>query len=295
MRSVAVVLGFACASFGALLGACFLTIDDSKIRHDGSDAAIDASVDGAIDAAIDASLDGASDALDGACPPRMIEVPIPGDSGAHYCIDETEATLDDYGAFIDAAEPPAPGSQPPACAWNTSFKPPGWGTGSTGNRAVGELERCDAFAFCKWAGKRLCGRIGGGSVDSSGATKAPESQWFNACSRGGTRVYPYGDSYDAAVCAGDDYTPTPTGPLPVRTATGCVGGYDGIFDMSDNVGEFIDSCSTDKLCDGGPECELCWLVGGGFHDPEAGLRCAYVNQVKRKSQYDDNGVRCCTP
>jgi formylglycine-generating enzyme required for sulfatase activity len=281
----ALAFGIACTSAAASLIACFVTIDDSKIRHDGDDAAGDA--------AVDAALDAPTDVLDGDCPNAMVKVPF-GDAG-FYCVDSTETTLDEYGAFVDAADPPAAGSQVAACAWNASFKPPGWGNGTVGNRPVGGLDWCDAYAYCKWAGKRLCGRIGGGALDPNGATNAGEGQWFTACTRNGARAYPYGASYEAGVCVGRDWMPMPQGPEPVGKATACVGGYDGIFDMSGNVEELIDSCLPDKLCDGGPECELCIMMGGGWANRGTDMSCSYENQVLRKGQYDDNGVRCCWP
>ena len=59
---------------------------------------------------------------------------------------------------------------------------------------------CDAYAYCKWAGKALCGKIGGGPNLPADANYAPADAWYNACSEGGTRAYPYGATYDAAAC-----------------------------------------------------------------------------------------------
>jgi sulfatase modifying factor 1 len=298
MRAAVVLGALTAVGAGA---ACFVGIDESLIGRDaGSDGAVDA-------AARDASADaGGSDAAapaegavesgsDRGCPAAMIAVLPAGDASARpYCVDSTEVTNATYAAFLAAAEPPAPGSQPGECAWNTTFVPMGWTGSNAPQHPVVGLNWCDAWAVCAWQGKHLCGAIDGGSVDPSGAvTNAPESQWFNACSGGGTRTYPYGDTFDAQACVGSAYMPTPSGPLPVGQATGCAGGFAGLWDMSGNVEEFVDSCSSMKLCDGGPECELCVLLGGGFHDPGSRLACAYVNLVLRSGQYDDNGARCC--
>lgn len=283
------VVGAACACTVALLAACLVTIDDSKIRQDASDSGADAFGEASVDARVDV--------LDGGCPSGMLAVPTPGDSGARYCIDTTEAALDQYAAFLATSEPPAAGTQPVECDWNTSYKPRDWSASSTGNRAVSGLDWCDARAYCKAAGKRLCGHLGGGPVAFfAGAANPSESEWANACTRGGTRTYPYGSTYDGQKCMGSDHAPAPQAPGPVGNAS-CVGGFDGLFDMSGNVGEFLDSCSTEKdpSCDGGHECELCVLIGGGFQDHDATLRCGYVNQLDRSGQYGDNGVRCCWP
>src|SRR5262249_40663852 len=110
------------------------------------------------------------------------------------------------------------------------------------DRPVHAVDWCDAFAYCAWAGKRLCGRIAGGSVDPTfGTDLASESEWYNACSRGGQHAYPYGDTYDPRACNGLEYG-AGTGPqLPVGSLSSCTGGFAGLFDMSGNVSEWEDS------------------------------------------------------
>ena len=47
---------------------------------------------------------------------------------------------------------------------------------------------CQAYGFCKSAGKRLCGRIGGGANAFTDYASAAASQWYNACSKVGTQA-----------------------------------------------------------------------------------------------------------
>jgi formylglycine-generating enzyme required for sulfatase activity len=127
-----------------------------------------------------------------------------------YCIDQTEVTNAQYGAFL----PTAPATQIPECSWNTSFAPQTAATTCVSplpydpvNRAsypVSCVDWCDAYAYCVAAGKRLCGAIGGGAVAAASTTDANQSQWYRACSAAGARRYPYGNQYQPMHCQGVD-------------------------------------------------------------------------------------------
>jgi formylglycine-generating enzyme required for sulfatase activity len=273
------------------LAGCPLSIDEGLLARDGSVA----DVTSESDAPSGAEAADAGDAGDGGCPPAMIEVPSP-DGGPSFCVDATEVTSKAYKAFLAAADPPQPGSQPqPQCSWNTSYSS-GVALGPD-ESPVHAVNWCDAYAFCSWASKRLCGAIGGGPTSFDGYPGSPSaSQWFNACSQGGQNAFPYGNQYQPTWCNG---APLDAGGLvPVASLPHCEGGYPGLFDMSGNVSEFLDSCSTtpDTSCGTGDDCDLCLLVGGGFlsgADGGSNIACAYANEVYRKSQYVDNGLRCC--
>jgi formylglycine-generating enzyme required for sulfatase activity len=300
---------------GSLLTGCLLSIDESLLDRD---AAVDATTLDVVNAEGGGAVD-AADAIRGAdgaggggdaqesgsvtdadaslpeagCPAGMVQVPAPG-GGKPYCVDSTEVTNKAYGAFLAVAEPPDASSQIAECAWNTSFEA---GTLGADNLPIGSINWCDAYAYCAWAGKRLCGAVGGGSYPFANGYPSLASQWYAACSRGGAQVYPYGNTYQRTTCNGrplDAGTMLPVGSLP-----GCEGGYPGIFDMSGNVSEFIDSCDTTPQsgCGStGPECDLCLLVGGGFLSGGAdgsNIACTYPNEVYRNSHYVDNGFRCC--
>lgn len=206
----------------------------------------------------------------GACANGMIRA-------GRYCIDATEVTNGAYASFlaVDGGERPAP------CSWKTSFEPDEWDPAAPPALPVVGVDWCDAYAFCAWAGKRLCGGIEGGSA----AFGQPDaSQWFEACSKSGSRIYPYGDTYQINVCCTEANSPVAAG-----SRASCVGGFAGLFDMSGNVREWEDSCATND-----PSAP-CSIRGGGFDSEESDSTCATRDQKPRDKREENVGFRCCGP
>jgi formylglycine-generating enzyme required for sulfatase activity len=247
---------------------------DTGAAGDGGDGA---ALDGSDAGAACASIHG----------PSMVRVA--GTTGVTFCIDSTEVTNLQYAAFA-ATNFPLTTSQSAACQWNGSFL-----LGAVpdlvghGNNPVANLDWCDAQTYCAWAGKRLCGRIAGGAELTVELDNAGISQWYAACSSAGTRVYPYGATYSANACNGEQSGSIADPTIAVGTAT-CVGGSPGLFDMSGNVQEWADSCTTA----GTPDKDPCLLRGGGAVDTAGGLRCAVKLEAKRSQQAKDIGFRCCS-
>jgi hypothetical protein len=102
----------------------------------------------------------------------MVEVTS---ASGRYCIDSTEVTNAHYAAFLAMSPTPSSGWPAPV---------------DQGRHPVTFVDWCDAFAFCRWAGKRLCGKIGDGANAPADLANAAKSQWFNACTAGGTKAYP---------------------------------------------------------------------------------------------------------
>jgi formylglycine-generating enzyme len=240
----------------------------------------------------DGGLDASADA--GGCPsgrgPTMVDL-------GGFCIDSTEVTESQYAAFITAKGSDTSG-QPTSCAWNTSYAPRTSG-GCTPtsfdptarpNHPVKCVDWCDAYAYCAWAGKRLCGRVTGGPLTPGSALGA----WQAACSSEGTRTYPYGNNYIGNYCVTSDYDgvsgyqPGTDVPRPVASLPTCEGGYPGIWDMSGNLYEWEDSCQTSN----GAE-DTCQIRGGSFQQMGATCAAAWTDHRDGRNAAGHIGIRCC--
>lgn len=208
---------------------------------------------------------------------------VPGPGGGTFGIDSTEVTRDQYQAWLATA--PSTGGQSTTCSANTDFTPTcEWPPGTKGGHPVVCVDWCDAYAYCAAVGKRLCGKIGGGAVPLADNKDPAQSQWYAACSSGGTNDYPYGDTYNATHChGGDTGTTVPVASLPKCQSS--TAGYAGVYDLSGNVGEWIDSCSFG-----------CTILGGAYGNfaPETFLRCDGAGSSHPTTASSKRGFRCCS-
>jgi len=213
-------------------------------------------------------------------------------SDGTYCIDSTEVTNTQYQAFLTSGVMPQSLALPPGCSGQTDFQPRD-STGSVVQFGPGQelfpvnnVSWCDAYAFCAWAGKRLCGQIGGGPLaPGQYEWNAAQSQWYNACSKGGTLLYPYGNTYNQMTCGGGGGTASPLENVAFRP--GCVGGYPGIHDLSGNVWEWAD------VCPGNLPTDMCHVYGGSFDGAPGDLACTGWRPWKRTTGANNIGFRCC--
>jgi formylglycine-generating enzyme required for sulfatase activity len=224
--------------------------------------------------------------------PAMIFIP-PGAMGspASYCIDSTEVTMGQYNGWLNANPPPTFDGQPEDCSGNIAYAPDETGNecsldpfNPTGKASfpVTCIDWCDAVAYCAWAGKHLCGRIGGGEYDPADASDAAVSEWYRACSHAGDFVYPYGPVFHDQNCG----EPGPDGEtVSVTSKTKCKGGYEGLFGMSGNVWEWDNICKAE---------DACLHRGGSFWEDSGELRCDTESYVHGRGSYNTNvGFRCC--
>jgi formylglycine-generating enzyme len=215
-----------------------------------------------------------------------------------YCIDRTEVTRSQYQVWINTNPPTS--EQISECTWNDSFAPDSTCMsssdvchGSCGNHPQPCVDWCDAYAYCRAVGKRLCGRIGGAATPWDSATDSTQSQWYSACTSHGLTAsgYPYGPTYNAEACNGDDNSTTDHATIVVGSLSTCQasGAYAGVFDLSGNLSEWEDSCQ-------GPGDNLgrCRLRGGTFHATATELKCGPFANGYRGYTYSWIGFRCCS-
>jgi hypothetical protein len=319
----------ACGSLAGTLAACELAYPLNGYAGEGGidgsapDRAVspqDAAVDGGRngrDAHVDRSVavdgSGASDAQDaadasdakvhaetshdgGGCG-RFVRGPAMVPAGS-ICIDSTEVTQAQYQSFLSARGADA-GGQKPECSWNTDWKVDTakctFDPSGMADYPVVGIDFCDAAGFCAWAGKRLCGLIGGGVVpgttDAGVLDNPGQSEWVAACSHDGMHEWPYGNTFKPNACNGGEHSGTPRTTVPVGTTPGCVGGYPGIYDMAGNVHEWEDACDNTSVDDSGAS-DICAFRGGSYHDTVKDS--CFTDYAWARSMVDcDIGIRCC--
>lgn len=227
---------------------------------------------------------------DGECGWVKPESPGPMVNVGPYAIDATEVTRAQYLKFVLAMGDTPSGSLP-ECAENLWYSPEFvWPLLDRPDHPVVGVDWCDAYDYCKWAEKRLCGRIGGGANPFEELEGDPHGQWFDACSSGGKYIYPYGDSFapDACNCMKQMSTDS---TAAVGSYAGCSSPdapYSGIHDLSGNVQEWEDSCQETSFQGS------CRLRGGGFFMDMQYLRCDYLDNAPRSMAMESIGFRCCS-
>jgi hypothetical protein len=222
------------------------------------------------------------------CPTKMVTIPLSG--GGTSCIDATEVTYADYKVFLDA-NPPL-NQQPAYCVgWNQTYIPAQWPPPAADlYKPVVTVDFCDAYAYCKYAGKELCGKVGGGSVDPAAFDDFKQDAWYNACSAQGTNVYPYGDAFVSNACTGAPSSGSiPVwDPIQMKPIDGCQGGAIGLHQMSGNVAEWEDACAG-----AAGDTDTCHVRGGSYLSTMNALRCDADDTRARSYQGADVGFRCC--
>ncbi len=247
---------------------------------------------------------------------------LPAIDGSYYCMDVRETTRAEYDAFLEANGRDLSG-QPKECAWNKSYTPEllypdddrypsdlcpaeHW-NGMRPNQAVSCVDFCDAYAYCEWAGKRLCGVTGAGKdiykteEDQDHKPTIPDRpfldlEFVNACSQVGKTKYSYGDTYEPGRCMDQQWLED-RGPESLdvtdtasRQCNGTIEPFDEVYDLSGGVREWQNFCSQDST----PEGLGCFAKGYSLLDerkePEP---CELMGIVSPRSITRSKGIRCC--
>lgn len=206
--------------------------------------------------------------------PAMVRVALP--DAAPFCIDSTEVTNTQYDEFFyvgtSGGRVPDAGVDAGAqCTVVTAFTRRA--DAAAPALPVEGVSWCDAFAFCRWAGKRLCQPLEDGGPPA-------DTEWAAACSGAAKTVYPYGDAY-APVCNDSIRVGA---PVAVGSQPGCEGGVPGLFDMSGNVGEYVGACANPTQCD---------YVGGYYSSNPNEVTCRSRAPQNPAAPTAGLGFRCC--
>jgi formylglycine-generating enzyme required for sulfatase activity len=195
-----------------------------------------------------------------------------------FFVDATEVTAEAYARFLGAKGDDTSG-QAAECAWNDSFAP-SVQKGSP-KEPVTHVDFCDAVAYCAWADKQLCGKIGGGSLAFADLASPTKSQWFAACGGSKGQPYPYGSTLMQGACNSNG-----SGVSAVGSHASCEGASSGVFDMVGNVAEWVNACDASSGAADG-----CETIGGGFADSGT---CSLSSLKHREEQLPGVGFRCCS-
>jgi formylglycine-generating enzyme required for sulfatase activity len=234
-------------------------------------------------------------------------------SGSCFWIDQTEVTVAAYREYLSQVSSPLSWSadDSASCAWKAEPFDPEHATDDpcvqetavedlplADDKPIRCVDWCDALAYCRWAGKRLCS---GDGVMTGVTTNQASLDWAEACSDGGA-PYPYGGTkfvpeacnigLSQAECAnvlhfsvcGPTSVPSPA-PLHCKSPNGAV-------DMVGNVAEWTANCG--KLPSTDAQAQLCQIKGGSFAD-EATITCQTSSKYEQRTARNHAvGFRCCT-
>lgn len=271
---------WACSSFDEAKGDDDAGVDAAPPLPDGTPADVGIPDQGVID--------------EDASPPDAGMI----DLGNGLAIDAFEVTNADYNRFLlDIATDASPPVLSSVCTWKTSFVRRADCSGNSASAApVTCIDWCDADTYCRAHGKRLCGKIGGGSTPpTAAAMKDPtRSQWMLACAGLVNDEVAYGGGLAMnGYCNTAERDAGRT--LPVGSFAKCEGHEKGIFDLMGNATEWEDNC--ERQTDGGdPRKDPCVIRGGNYLTPKDIATCKYISPTyDRSGSYPNTGFRCCTP
>jgi formylglycine-generating enzyme required for sulfatase activity len=115
------------------------------------------------------------------------------------------------------------------------------------------------------------------------------SEWFFACSQGGTSKYPYGDELEAGTCLDKTLVDAQgdvafsTRDTSGSTCHGTMSPYDEVHNMSGSVEQWVNICRTSG----------CFTSGGRWYDQALACGDERLGVPSRASKYFARGVRCC--
>jgi sulfatase modifying factor 1 len=247
---------------------------DTAPLGDTSDAG-DASDTGVVDVS-DTLVDSPLDVGPAPCPSTgQSMVRIDRKTSGSFCIDQNEVTIAQMVVFA-ASGFPATG-KPAKCPTIDTWYRDG---GARDTDPAYNVNWCQAWAYCSWAGKRLCS-----VVDKLSPATAVNSEMAWTCGQGslGT-TYPYGNIYTVGRCDVESGRSTPELVTKFPLCHGVSPPYDSVLNLSGGASEWTADC---------PDATHCWVRGGFFGDVVANTTCTSIYAQGIASLYSGVGFRCC--
>lgn len=228
----------------------------------------------------------------------MVQVQTP--MGVKYCIDKTKVTKAEYLSFLHSAKFPSDLLKDhPRCAYLTHFNPEPLQSDSEtykpypfkpSNAPMTSIDHCRAAAYCAWAGKRLCGSVGGGpmyygisssaskdaGVDITNSRDVEQSQWYNACTSGGRYEFSTGEKSPLELNCDTSADSTVLSLCPGPTAP-----FSSIYGMTSMLFEMEDMCGQSG----------CAFRGGPLNNEDNELRCD--SETNEGVSLTNASFRCC--
>jgi hypothetical protein len=247
-------------------------------------------------------------------PPGAPLVLVPASDGSLFCIDATPVTQGQYAAFLQKTNASTDG-QTGECV-GQSHVPVKQGSAPVGldckdvlynptvtpSAPMGCARWCDAKAYCSWAGKRLCGAIGGGAQDYSMEDQKKNmskgGELYEACSQNGKTIYPYGNELtgDCQPAQTADGVPTVKSVMSLAGCHGTTKPFDQVWDMVGTVYMWSNQCGS-YLDNQGKQHTVCTSRGGvtvlDNKNFNSEARCDQITGGGQAYSFSFNGIRCC--
>ena len=158
---------------------------------------------------------------------------------------------------------------------------------------------CSAGSVVPWTGATWDIAAAACEARGPGYRLCSASELRQACEGSSGNLYPYGNSYQATTCNGNDYDPDPGTPsvnedalLTTGELIGCVTAT-SIFDLSGNAAEWTSTLKG--TTSGTTSYDIYELFGGSYLSPSGGLSCdiPLVPRASENAVLDNIGFRCC--
>jgi formylglycine-generating enzyme len=151
---------------------------------------------------------------------------------------------------------------------------------------VGNVDWCDAAAFCAWAGKHICGSFTG-VAEFVNTINWLDSRWSYVCTAGGLHLNLYGDKHVSGLCNNGSLQPVGSFPDCVSAEPE----FAGVYDLIGNAGEW-DEYSNEATTSYPPDQQLMHCRPSYWSTTTDG-ECKTQIGLKRSERKEFMGIRCC--